>query len=183
MWDTIELPVFWPDAARIHCIFKMTQRWHTRSLRFAPTDKREERQAGLMARENRRRTDTERRVRQCERLARLLRLLHLIMGNGRWDADSLADELDCSRRTIYRMLQTLDAAGVPWYSDPATRSYRVRPGYKFTELEQAFAATQKKQGDTELLKLATLQLLENGERFLESLRDFHRHLTEEQDTC
>jgi len=105
------------------------------------------------------------------------------MGNGRWDADSLADELNCSRRTIYRMLQTLDAAGVPWYSDPATRSYRVRPGYKFTELEQAFAATQKKQGETELLKRATLQLLENGERFLESLRDFHRHLTEEQDTC
>jgi Predicted transcriptional regulator len=60
------------------------------------------------------------------------------MGNSRWDADSLAEEVSCSRRTIYRILQTLDTAGVPWHSDPTTRSYRVRFGYKFAELEQAF---------------------------------------------
>lgn len=136
-----------------------------------------------MAKVNRKRTDTERRVRQCERLARLLRLLHLIMGNGRWDADSLAEELNCFRRTVYRMLQTLDAAGVPWYSDPAIRSYRVRPGYKFAELEQAFAATQQHRIEVESLTSATIQLLEDGERFLESLRGLHRQLTEEKDSC
>jgi len=136
-----------------------------------------------MARPNRKGTDTERRVRQSERLARLLRLLHLIMGNGRWDADSLAEELNCSRRTIYRMLQTLDAAGVPWYSDPTTRSYRVRPGFKFAELEQAFSAIQKNRTETDSLKTATTKLLEDGERFMESLRDFHRQLTDENETC
>lgn len=78
------------------------------------------------------RSDAERRVRQCERLGRLLRLLHLIMGKGRWDADTLAAELECSRRTVYRLLQTLSMAGVPWYFDDATKSYRVRPGFRFT---------------------------------------------------
>lgn len=135
-----------------------------------------------MPKANRTRTDTERRVRQSERLARLLRLLHLIMGNGRWDAGSLAEELSCSRRTVYRMLQTLDAAGVPWYADPTTRSYRVRPGYKFAELEQAFSAIQKNRSDTESLKAATIQLLDDGERFLKSLRGFHRQLMGSDET-
>jgi predicted DNA-binding transcriptional regulator YafY len=74
------------------------------------------------------RTDAERRVRQCERLGRLLRTLQLIMGKGRWDAIGLAEELECSRRTVYRLLQTLSMAGVPWYFDESCRAYRVRPG-------------------------------------------------------
>lgn len=82
------------------------------------------------------RSDADRRVRQCERLGRLLRLLHLIMGKGRWDAGTLAEELDCSRRTIYRLLQTLSMAGVPWYFNETGRAYRIRPGFKFPGLEQ-----------------------------------------------
>ena len=58
------------------------------------------------------RTDSERRARQCERLARLLRVLHCILGPGRWDAESLANELECSTRTIHRLLQTLTVANV-----------------------------------------------------------------------
>jgi len=81
------------------------------------------------------------------------------------------------------MLQTLDAAGVPWYSDPTTRSYRVRPGFKFAELEQAFSAIQKNRTETESLKTATIKLLEDGERFMESLCDFHRQLTDDNETC
>jgi hypothetical protein len=47
------------------------------------------------------RSDADRRVRQCARLARFLRILHLLQGRGRWDAASLAEELDCSKQTVF----------------------------------------------------------------------------------
>ena len=76
------------------------------------------------------RTDAERRVRQSDRLARILRLLQLIQGPGNWNAQSIAQKLDCSERTVYRDLQTLSAAGVPWYFDDFSQSYRIREGYR-----------------------------------------------------
>ena len=60
----------------------------------------------------RKRTDAERRVRQTDRLARVLRVLELIQGTGPTTAHSIARELECSERTVYRDLQTLAAAGV-----------------------------------------------------------------------
>ena len=63
------------------------------------------------------RTDADRRVRQSDRLARVLRVLQLIQGTGPWTAPSIAKELECSERTVYRDLQTLAAAGVPWFFD------------------------------------------------------------------
>jgi len=59
------------------------------------------------------------------------------MGRGRWDADTLAEELCCSRRTIFRLFQTLSYAGVPWYFDEAKKAYRVRPGFKFPGIEHS----------------------------------------------
>ena len=76
------------------------------------------------------RTDAERRVRQSDRLARVLRVLQMIQGNGPWTAQSIARELECSERTVYRDLQTLSAAGVPWFFDEYSQSYRIREGYK-----------------------------------------------------
>ena len=78
----------------------------------------------------RKRTDAERRVRQSDRLARILRVLQLIQSPGPWTAQSIAQELECSERTVYRDLQTLAAAGVPWYFDDYSQSYRIRDGYK-----------------------------------------------------
>jgi predicted DNA-binding transcriptional regulator YafY len=78
----------------------------------------------------RKRSDAERRIRQSDRLARVLRVLELIQGPGPWTARRLADELECSERTIYRDLQTLAAAGVPWYFDDLSQGYRVRDGYR-----------------------------------------------------
>lgn len=117
------------------------------------------------------RTDAERRIRQCERLSHLLRTLHLIMGKGRWDADGLAEELECSRRTVYRLLQTLSMAGVPWFFDKSCRAYRVRPGFKFPVIEPT-ATTDAQPADTASLHVAARQLLKDGEQFLESLRLF-----------
>lgn len=63
------------------------------------------------------------------------------MGKGRWDAGTLAEELECSRRTVYRLLQTLSLAGVPWYFDETARAYRVRPGFRFPDIEHALRAS------------------------------------------
>ena len=78
----------------------------------------------------RKRTDAERRARQTDRLARVLRLLQLIHGPGGWNAPSLAEKLGCSERTVFRDLQTLKAAGVPWVFDEYSQSYRIREGYR-----------------------------------------------------
>lgn len=81
-----------------------------------------------------RRTDAERRARQCERLARLFRVLQIILGPGQHDSRSIANQLECSERTVFRDLQALSVAGVPWYFDESCQSYRVRPGFRFSGL-------------------------------------------------
>ncbi len=116
---------------------------------------------------------------KCERLGRLLRLLHLIMGNGRWDAGTLAEELECSRRTVYRLLQTLSLAGVPWYFDESVRAYRVRPGYRFPEIEQSKLSSECNAPVRESAQADFEQVIRDGEalarslqNLLESLRKF-----------
>lgn len=116
------------------------------------------------------RTDAERRVNQCERLGRLLRALHLIMGKGRWDADGLAEELECSRRTVYRLLQTLSMAGVPWFFDKSCRAYRVRPGFKFPVIEQAATADMPAPSLSIELTPLVEQLISDGEEFATALQ-------------
>ena len=76
-------------------------------------------------------SDRDRRVRQADRLARILSVLQLIQSKGRWNAKSIADELGVTERTIYRDLQALEFAGVPWYFDIGSESYRVRSDYQF----------------------------------------------------
>ena len=39
--------------------------------------------------------------------------------------------MECSERTIFRDLNVLELAGVPWYHDQNDQRYRVRPGYNF----------------------------------------------------
>lgn len=114
------------------------------------------------------RTDSERRERQCERMARLLRVLRLIMEAERWNADALAVELKCSRRTVHRDLQTLSMAGVPWYFDQSCRAYRVRQGYTFANFEPATVSKL----ETDKLGPAVEKLIVDGDAFLKSLHDF-----------
>jgi predicted DNA-binding transcriptional regulator YafY len=80
------------------------------------------------------RGDADRRLRQNERLARVLRVLQFIQGRGRCTARDMASELGCSERTVYRDLQVLEVAGIPWYYDDLEESYRVRPGWQFPVL-------------------------------------------------
>ena len=80
------------------------------------------------------RPDRDRRVRQADRMARVLGVLWRIQGRGSWNASKLAAELDCTVRTVHRDLAVLSYAGVPWYFDRDADGYRVRDGVTFPTL-------------------------------------------------
>jgi len=84
-----------------------------------------------MAKSPKKRPDVERRLRQASRHARTIRLLRLILSKGRWNAKDLATELECAERTVYRDLEVLELAGVPWYFEERERCYRVRADFRF----------------------------------------------------
>ena len=77
------------------------------------------------------RPDRDRRARQADRLARILSVLRLIQSRGQWNAKAIAQELEVTERTVYRDLQALEFAGVPYYYDDDAQSYRVRSDYRF----------------------------------------------------
>lgn len=115
-------------------------------------------------------TDSERRLRQCERLGRLLRLLGLIQSpGGGWNARSLAEELGCSQRTVYRDLQTLELAGVPYYWDEQAESYRVRPGYKAPQIPVRPGKNPSPQVLAEFSLESARKILADAERMVEAL--------------
>lgn len=80
------------------------------------------------------RPDRDRRVRQNDRMARVLGVLSLIQSRGRWNARAIADELGVSERTVYRDLEVLEFAGVPWFFDESAQCYRLRSDFKFPTL-------------------------------------------------
>jgi predicted DNA-binding transcriptional regulator YafY len=116
-------------------------------------------------------TDAERRARQCERLARVLRALQCIIGAGRWDAEGLANELGVSVRTVHRILTTLTMAGVPVRYDAALKSYSVPRGYKFPGLDSKQGNAQVPANPATLLPAAK-RLMRDTERLTESLKAF-----------
>ena len=80
------------------------------------------------------RPESERRLRHNFRLARLLRFLELISGSGRWNPKSLMQELEVSERTLHRLRETLELAGVPLFFSKEENAYRVRTDYRFPPL-------------------------------------------------
>lgn len=122
-------------------------------------------------------TDAERRARQSERLARVLRALQCIMGQGRWDAEALAQELNCSVRTVHRILQSLSMAGIPCRYDAIAKAYRVPRGFRFPGLEPNQSSSEGSPDPAKLLTPAR-QLLSDVERFADSLREFCNALDE-----
>jgi len=80
------------------------------------------------------RPETDRRLRQADRLARVMRTLQLLLSRGRWNARDIAAEQECSERTIYRDMQVLELAGIPVEFDQDDHCYRVRQDFRFPSL-------------------------------------------------
>ena len=80
------------------------------------------------------RPDSDRRLRQADRLARVMRTLQLLLSRGRWNARDIASEQECSERTIYRDMQVLELAGIPVDFDKDDRCYRIRKDFRFPSL-------------------------------------------------
>jgi biotin operon repressor len=73
----------------------------------------------------RRGPDAARRANQTERLARALRLLELLCGLKCHTLDGLAQELNCSTKTVRRCLHVLRAAGYEWRFDKYRKGYEL----------------------------------------------------------
>ncbi len=80
------------------------------------------------------RPDADRRLRQADRLSRVMRMLQLLLSRGRWNARDIAAEQECSERTVYRDMQVLELAGIPVEFDQDDRCYRVRQDFRFPSL-------------------------------------------------
>ncbi len=119
----------------------------------------------------RQRRDADRRSRQCARFARLIRIARLVTGNGRWGPEDLAREIECSERTIYRDIEVLSAAGIPVYFDKSIQAYRVREGFRFSQLDPTTVdlcdAANPAVHD---LLVNARRVLKDAEAFLETLR-------------
>jgi predicted DNA-binding transcriptional regulator YafY len=59
------------------------------------------------------------------RIYRLLRLITLLQQSRGLSADQLAEELDVSRRTVFRDLNMLEMARIPYYFDAESAGYRI----------------------------------------------------------
>src|SRR5687768_3817454 len=60
------------------------------------------------------------------RIHRLLKILTLIQGTKGWTPARLAAECGVTQRTIFRDLEMLEGAGIPYFFDPETKGYSVR---------------------------------------------------------
>jgi predicted DNA-binding transcriptional regulator YafY len=79
------------------------------------------------------------------RIHRLLRILTLLQAESGWNARRLADKCATSERNIYRDLQALEGAGIPYHFDETSDGYRIRrdffmPPVELT-LEESLALT------------------------------------------
>ncbi|MFP4054478.1 MAG: helix-turn-helix transcriptional regulator [Phycisphaerae bacterium] len=64
-----------------------------------------------------------------DRIHRLLRLILLLQGRRAYTAAELAEELEVSRRTIFRDLNMLELAHIPYYYDPDAGGYRLASNF------------------------------------------------------
>ncbi len=59
------------------------------------------------------------------RISRILRLISLLRSRRYYTANELADKLEVSKRTVYRDLNVLEQAGIPYYYDADTGGYHI----------------------------------------------------------
>lgn len=81
------------------------------------------------------RPDAERRLRQSFRFGRLIKLLMQLQQERPRKIGDLARTLECSERTVFRDLQVLELAGVPWLFDRSFQGYQLQSGWRFPALQ------------------------------------------------
>ncbi|HNO77993.1 MAG TPA: WYL domain-containing transcriptional regulator [Phycisphaerae bacterium] len=59
----------------------------------------------------------------------MIKLLQMLQSGRRYDADGLADGLTVSRRTLFRDLKMLEAAGIPFQYDKKSKQYQINKDY------------------------------------------------------
>jgi predicted DNA-binding transcriptional regulator YafY len=93
------------------------------------------------------------------------------MSKGRWDAESLAAEMECSIRTVQRDLSTLTMAGVPVHYDAEAKAYRVPANFRYPGLDSK-PSPSSLPTDPATHLLAAKRLIAEAERFTDALREF-----------
>ncbi len=126
------------------------------------------------------RDESERRLRQCQRLARVLRVLRLIAGAGRWSPADIAKELECSVRTVYRDVEILSTAGVPVTYDRETQSYRIPSDYRFPGLNLGPQPCDVSARDLDRLLRSVKTFVAEGQKVIEHLDAICRQLEQQR---
>jgi hypothetical protein len=73
-------------------------------------------------------------------------------------------------QTVHRDLQALSMAGVPWYFDNECQAYKVRAGFKFPVIHGSTDTESGNSPDLIVLFANAKRILDDGERFLGSVR-------------
>ena len=76
------------------------------------------------------------------RAYRLFRPVTLLQGRRAYTAAELAGELQVSRRTVFRDLNMLEMAHIPYYSDPEARPFKLVRIRKLTPTQRTFCDTE-----------------------------------------
>ena len=69
------------------------------------------------------------------RLHRILKIISLIQGQKGWNVKRLAAECGVTQRTIYRDLELLEGAGIPYFYDPQLKCYQIRRDFYMPPVE------------------------------------------------
>lgn len=72
------------------------------------------------------------------RVYRLLRLVTMLQGRRSYTVNELAEELQVSRRTVFRDMNMLEMAHIPYYYDPDTKGYRISRHFFLPPLNLTF---------------------------------------------
>ncbi len=79
------------------------------------------------------------------RICRLMMLMRKLQSGRCYTATELADDFEVSRRTIFRDLNVLEAAHIPYYFDQERRGYRISKHFRFPMVEQPKGSSKEKQ--------------------------------------
>jgi len=72
------------------------------------------------------------------RVYRLVQLVTMLRSGRRYDANALADELGVSKRTVFRDLNNLAEAGIPYYFDDQAGSYSIKQWFFLPAINLTF---------------------------------------------